>query len=199
MRVPRQQTLSALIAWSYGLLDPAERCLLERLSVFVGGFDLAGGGGGLRGTASHGSGHPRSRVRPCRKVARDRRARWRHHALSTARIDCRVRPRPASDSGRSGDAGAARGVFREPRARSPPAAHWRCAGAMGCASRVRTRQPAVCARMVVDRSRDRRDRARDGRVALPVLASSWTSLRGAHAPARRVGAPGRVNCACETH
>ena len=40
--LPRQQTLSALIAWSYGLLDPPERCLLERLSVFVGGFDLAG-------------------------------------------------------------------------------------------------------------------------------------------------------------
>ena len=39
--LPRQQTLSALIAWSYGLLDPRERCLLERLSVFVGGFDLA--------------------------------------------------------------------------------------------------------------------------------------------------------------
>jgi hypothetical protein len=39
--LPRQQTLHALIDWSYGLLDPAERSLLERLSVFVGSAALA--------------------------------------------------------------------------------------------------------------------------------------------------------------
>ncbi len=36
----RHQSLQAAIDWSYGLLDPAEQQLLQRLSVFVGGFDL---------------------------------------------------------------------------------------------------------------------------------------------------------------
>ncbi len=37
---PRVQTLENAIAWSYGLLLPAERRLLKRLAVFVGGFSL---------------------------------------------------------------------------------------------------------------------------------------------------------------
>ncbi len=37
---PRQQTLQALIDWSYELLNPEEQEMLERLSVFAGGFDL---------------------------------------------------------------------------------------------------------------------------------------------------------------
>ena len=37
---PRQQTLQALIDWSYDLLNPEEQEMLERLSVFTGGFDL---------------------------------------------------------------------------------------------------------------------------------------------------------------
>ena len=36
----RQQTLRGAIAWSYDILDEADRRLLERLSVFAGGFDL---------------------------------------------------------------------------------------------------------------------------------------------------------------
>ena len=39
--LPRQQTLAATIAWSYDLLDEAERRALRRLTVFVDGFDLA--------------------------------------------------------------------------------------------------------------------------------------------------------------
>ncbi len=39
--LPRQQTLRALIDWSYELCSPAERLLWERLSIFVDGFDLA--------------------------------------------------------------------------------------------------------------------------------------------------------------
>jgi predicted ATPase/DNA-binding winged helix-turn-helix (wHTH) protein len=39
--LPRQQTLHALIDWSYGLLSRAERVLLDRLSVFVGSTTLA--------------------------------------------------------------------------------------------------------------------------------------------------------------
>src|SRR5262249_50029439 len=39
--LPRQQTLHALIDWSYGLLTDAERLLLARLSVFLGASTLA--------------------------------------------------------------------------------------------------------------------------------------------------------------
>jgi predicted ATPase/class 3 adenylate cyclase len=38
--LPRQQTLRALIDWSYDLLSAAERTLLTRLSVFAGGWTL---------------------------------------------------------------------------------------------------------------------------------------------------------------
>jgi predicted ATPase len=36
----RHQTLRQAVAWSYDLLDDAERALLDRCSVFAGGFDL---------------------------------------------------------------------------------------------------------------------------------------------------------------
>ncbi len=36
----RQQTLRALVSWSYDLLHEQEQTLLDRLSVFSGGFDL---------------------------------------------------------------------------------------------------------------------------------------------------------------
>ncbi|MBI4672103.1 MAG: adenylate/guanylate cyclase domain-containing protein, partial [Chloroflexi bacterium] len=38
--MPRQQTLAAAIDWSYNLLSRAERALLQRLSVFAGGWTL---------------------------------------------------------------------------------------------------------------------------------------------------------------
>jgi predicted ATPase len=38
--VERHQTLRQAVAWSYDLLDDAETALLERCSVFAGGFDL---------------------------------------------------------------------------------------------------------------------------------------------------------------
>jgi len=40
-RLPRQQTLRALVDWSYDLLMETERSLLRRLSVFAGGWTLA--------------------------------------------------------------------------------------------------------------------------------------------------------------
>ncbi|MFD6193464.1 BTAD domain-containing putative transcriptional regulator [Streptomyces sp. NPDC060275] len=39
--LPRQQTLRAVVDWSWDLLDEAERTLLRELSVFAGGWDLA--------------------------------------------------------------------------------------------------------------------------------------------------------------
>ena len=49
--LPRQQTLHAMVEWSYDLLDQTEQTVFGRLSVFAGGFDLdaveavAAGGG----------------------------------------------------------------------------------------------------------------------------------------------------------
>src|SRR4051794_9763845 len=40
--LPRQQTLRALIDWSYDLLTDSERALLRRLAVFAGGWTLEG-------------------------------------------------------------------------------------------------------------------------------------------------------------
>src|SRR5205823_6624354 len=40
MAPPRQQTMKAMLDWSYGLLDEPERALLRRLAVFAGGWDL---------------------------------------------------------------------------------------------------------------------------------------------------------------
>ncbi|MFG2876354.1 ATP-binding protein [Streptomyces sp. NPDC048337] len=39
--LPRQQTLRAVVDWSWELLDEPERAVLRRLSVFAGGWDLA--------------------------------------------------------------------------------------------------------------------------------------------------------------
>ncbi|MGA5637541.1 BTAD domain-containing putative transcriptional regulator [Streptomyces cinereoruber] len=39
--LPRQQTLRAVVDWSWDLLDDPERVVLRRLSVFTGGCDLA--------------------------------------------------------------------------------------------------------------------------------------------------------------
>ncbi|MFD7339359.1 ATP-binding protein [Streptomyces violascens] len=39
--LPRQQTLRAVVDWSWDLLDETERAVLRRASVFAGGWDLA--------------------------------------------------------------------------------------------------------------------------------------------------------------
>lgn len=39
--LPRQQTLQALMDWSYDLLTPAEQALFRRLAIFAGGWTLA--------------------------------------------------------------------------------------------------------------------------------------------------------------
>ncbi|MGW3492884.1 AfsR/SARP family transcriptional regulator [Streptomyces sp. NPDC001020] len=55
--LPRQQTLRAVVDWSWDLLDADERAVLRRLSVFAGGCDLAAaeavcGPAALEGVAS---------------------------------------------------------------------------------------------------------------------------------------------------
>jgi predicted ATPase len=40
---PRHHTLRHAVAWSYEHLDDAEKALLDRCSVFAGGFDLQSG------------------------------------------------------------------------------------------------------------------------------------------------------------
>ena len=49
--LPRQQTLRALIDWSYDLLTEPEKTLLCRLSVFAGGWTLAAAEGACPGGA----------------------------------------------------------------------------------------------------------------------------------------------------
>jgi len=51
--LPRQQTLSALIAWSYDLLAPQEQMLFARLAIFAGSFSLDAATGVCSGDGLH--------------------------------------------------------------------------------------------------------------------------------------------------
>jgi non-specific serine/threonine protein kinase len=51
--LPRQQTLRALIDWSYELLTPLECALFSRLSIFIGGFTLEAVEYVVQGLTSH--------------------------------------------------------------------------------------------------------------------------------------------------
>jgi predicted ATPase len=53
--VERHQTLRQAVDWSYELLDPKERAILDRLGVFAGGFTLAAAEAVLPATTSTGS------------------------------------------------------------------------------------------------------------------------------------------------
>lgn len=62
--LPRQQTLRAVVDWSWDLLDTAERAVLRRMSVFAGGCSLAAAeavcslsAGGTGGTHAGITGH----------------------------------------------------------------------------------------------------------------------------------------------
>ncbi|WOX10731.1 BTAD domain-containing putative transcriptional regulator [Streptomyces sp. N50] len=51
--LPRQQTLRAVVDWSWELLDEAERTVLREVSVFAGGWDLAAAEAVCTGPAAH--------------------------------------------------------------------------------------------------------------------------------------------------
>ena len=78
----RHQTLHAAIDWSYELLDADEQALLQRLSVFVGDFDLAAAtamaadAGSTNSTPSIGWAHS-SRSRWSSAARRDGVSRYR--------------------------------------------------------------------------------------------------------------------------
>ncbi len=87
----RQQTLRALVAWSYDLLTENERLLFDRLGVFVGGFDLPAAEAVCGADPLAARGRARSRHVAGRQVARHGPgSRWRV-ALPDAGDDPRIR------------------------------------------------------------------------------------------------------------
>ena len=97
----RQQTLRALVDWSYDLLQDHEQVLLARLAVFAGGFELRGGRGGLRRRPAVAGGRARLAHVAGREVVGDDGGARRRHALPIARDDPRLRPRKARCSAMS--------------------------------------------------------------------------------------------------
>ena len=71
--LPRQQTLRAVVDWSYDLLFEDERRLFARLSVFAGGCELGRCRGGLRRRPGTSRRDPRYPQPAGRQVPRDRR------------------------------------------------------------------------------------------------------------------------------
>ncbi len=117
--------------------------VLDRLGVFVGGFDLAAAEAGVRRRAAR----RRRRARPAavagREVARDARRARRRHALPHARDDPRLRAREARAARRrGGDRGAAlRSLLRDGQGGAGRAERAR-AGRLDAARRGRARQRA---------------------------------------------------------
>ena len=104
--VPRQQTLHALIDWSWDLLTDDDRRLLRRLSIFAGGWTVPGGRARRRRRRRR-----RRRGRAARPPDPARRSQPRdrgsrpEHPLPDARDDPPVRPREAHRGGRGRGAG----------------------------------------------------------------------------------------------
>ena len=82
--LPRQQTLRAVVDWSYELLFDDEQRVFERLSVFPGGCDLATAEAVCADDDDRGRRPRRPPPRPRRQVARRRRAERRRAALHPA-------------------------------------------------------------------------------------------------------------------
>ena len=100
--LPRHQTLRALIDWSYDLLNPAEQLVLDRFSVFAGGWTLAAAEAvTLAGDAAEWQvlDHLAALVDKSLVLAEESRGSTRYRLLETVRAYAaeRLAQRPGSD------------------------------------------------------------------------------------------------------
>ena len=116
--LPRQQTLRAMVDWSWELLTSAERAVLARLSVFAGGFGLAAAEAVAAGPDV-----------PAGEVAWGTWARWWTRAWCSSTTPVPAGPVPAAGNrpavrgraaGRAGPGGGRRRLDRPPRLLSGP-------------------------------------------------------------------------------
>jgi predicted ATPase len=85
--LPRQQTLRALIDWSYDLLEERERALFRRPGIFVNGFTL-------EGTVAVGGGAELDELELLNVLSSpvDKRWCWRSRAPRPFATACSTRP-----------------------------------------------------------------------------------------------------------
>ena len=100
--LPRQQTLRAVVDWSYELLFDDEQRVFERLSVFPGGCDLATAEAVCADDDDRGGRRRRSSPRPRRQVPGGRRSGGRRAAVHPAPDARPVRPGAAHRTWRRG-------------------------------------------------------------------------------------------------
>ena len=104
--LPRQQTLRSLIDWSYDLLKGPEQLLLQRLSVFAGGWTLEAAERVCAGDSVLGPGNPRSAEFALRQESGGGGAQRRALPLPAAGNGAPVRARAALGRRRRRDAAA---------------------------------------------------------------------------------------------
>ena len=126
--LPRQQTLRAVVDWSYELLFDDEQRVFERLSVFPGGCDLATAEAVCADDDDRRGRRRRPPPRARRQVAGGRRPAWRRACGSRS---CRRSPSTAGSGSPSGATRCA-SATRWPRT------------SRGCARRAPPRSPATC-------------------------------------------------------
>ena len=185
----RQQTLRGAIAWSYDLLDDGARRLLDRLSVFRGGFELDVAetrlrSGATRSAATSCDAHRRAR-RPEPGPARRGRRRPARSRCSrrSASTPPRCSPRAARRDAIDGRHAAAMLDLAERAAPAPVAGRTSASGSTGSSASTTTCAPPSTGRPPgPDPDIARRHRVR----ALAVLAAARLPDRSA-APARGDG------------
>ena len=185
----RQQTLRGAIAWSYDLLDAGAQRLVDRLSVFRGGFELEMAEV-VCGPAEEIGGDVVDRLGELVDQSLVRLDEEREVApVRDARDDPRVRVRDAGERRRRrrGRRPPCRGDAGVGRARRAGTVRIRPADMAGPA-RAGARQPARCARLGDDPAGAATGRPTRVR-AVAVLAAARLPQRGPRPP-RRHGSPG---------